>query len=126
MFSQSKHPAQAAEFAEWLCATDQSWNIVKTPPSSLFPTYLPTLQSASFKSLAYPISGSSQPNQVFSAGALSIPLTTWPPFMTQVLTQGATTFGAVVNGKQTLMQAFTAFQQQETAYAKSQGFNVTS
>jgi multiple sugar transport system substrate-binding protein len=126
VFSQSKHPAQAAEFSEWLTATDQSWSIVKTPPSSLFPTYLPTLQSSSFKALTYPISGTSQPNQVFSAGALSIPLTTWPPFMTQVLTQGATTFGAVVNGKQTLMRAFTAFQQQETAYAKSQGFNVTT
>jgi multiple sugar transport system substrate-binding protein len=126
VFSQSKHPAQAAEFAEWLTATDQSWSIVKTPPSSLFPTYLPTLQSTSFKSLTYPISGTSQPNQVFSAGALSIPLTTWPPFMTQVLTQGATTFGGVVTGKETLAQAFTAFQQQEVSYAKSQGFNVTT
>jgi len=126
VFSQSKHPAQAAQFSEWLTATDQSWAIVKTPPSSLFPTYLPTLQSASFKALTYPISGTSQPNQVFSAGALSIPLTTWPPFMTQVLTQGATTFGAVVTGKQTLAQAFAAFQQQEVAYAKSQGFNVTT
>lgn len=126
VFSQSKHPAQAAEFAEWLTATDQSWNIVKTPPSSLFPTYLPTLQSTAFKSLTYPISGTSQPNQVFSAGALSIPLTTWPPFMTQVLTQGATTFGGVVTGKETLAQAFAAFQQQEVSYAKSQGFNVTT
>jgi multiple sugar transport system substrate-binding protein len=126
VFSQSKHPAQAAQFSEWLTATDQSWGIVKTPPSSLFPTYLPTLQSASFKALTYPISGNSQPNQVFSAGALSIPLTTWPPFMTQVLTQGGTTFGAVVNGKQTLAQAFAAFQAQEVAYAKSQGFNVTT
>jgi multiple sugar transport system substrate-binding protein len=126
VFSQSKHPAQAAQFSEWLTATDQSWAIVKTPPSSLFPTYLPTLQSASFKALTYPISGTSQPNQVFSAGALSIPLTTWPPFMTQVLTQGATTFGAVVTGKQTLAQAFAAFQQQEVGYAKSQGFNVAT
>jgi multiple sugar transport system substrate-binding protein len=126
VFSQSKNPAAAAEFSEWLTASDQSWNIVKTPPSSLFPTYLPTLQSASFKSLAYPISGSSQPNQVFSAGALSIPLTTWPPFMTQVLTQGATTFGGVVTGKETLAQAFAAFQQQEVSYAKSQGFNVST
>jgi multiple sugar transport system substrate-binding protein len=126
VFSQSKHPAQAAEFAEWLTATGQSWNILKTPPSSLFPTYLPTLQSPAFKSLTYPISGTSQPNQVFSAGALSIPLTTWPPFMTQVLTQGATTFGQVVTGKETLAQAFAAFQQQEVSYAKSQGFNVTT
>jgi multiple sugar transport system substrate-binding protein len=126
VFSESKHPAQAAEFSEWLTATTQSWDIVKTPPSSLFPTFLPTLQSSSFKSLTYPISGTSQPNQVFSAGALSIPLTTWPPFMTQVLTQGASTFGGVVNGKETLAQAFATFQGQEVAYAKSQGFNVTT
>lgn len=126
VFSQSKHPAEAAAFSEWLTATDASWNIVKTPPSSLFPTYLPTLQSTSFKNLQYPISGTSAPNQVFSSGALSIPQTPWPPFMTQVLNQGGTTFGAVVTGKQTLAQAFAAFQQQEVAYAKSQGFNVTS
>ncbi|HYK69166.1 MAG TPA: hypothetical protein VEV45_14565 [Streptosporangiaceae bacterium] len=126
VFSQSKHPAQAAEFSEWLCATDQSWNIVKTPPSSLFPTYLPTLQSTAFKSQTYPISGSSQPNQVFSAGALTIPQTPWPPFMTQLLNQGGTTFGAVMTGKQTLAQAFATFQQQEVSYAKAQGFNVTT
>jgi multiple sugar transport system substrate-binding protein len=126
VFSQSKHPAEAAQFSEWLTATDQSWNIVKTPPSSLFPTYLPTLQSSDFKALAYPISGSSQPNQVFSSGALSIPQTPWPPFMTQVLNQGATTFGAVMTGKQTLAQAFAAFQQQEVSYAKAQGFNVST
>lgn len=126
VFSQSKHPAEAAEFSEWLTATNDSWNIVKTPPSSLFPTYLPTLQSASFKSLLYPISGKTQPNQVFSAGALTIPLTTWPPFMTQVLTQGSTTFGGVVTGKQTLAKAFAAFQDQEVSFAKSQGFNVST
>jgi multiple sugar transport system substrate-binding protein len=125
VFSQSKNPAQAAEFSEWLTASSQSWAIVKTPPSSLFPTYLPTLQSSSFTSLTYPISGASHPNQVFSAGALSIPLTTWPPFMTQVLNQGMSTFGGVVTGKETLAQAFATFQQQEVDYAKSQGFNVS-
>jgi multiple sugar transport system substrate-binding protein len=126
VFSQSKHPKEAAEFAEWLTATDASWSIVKTPPSSLFPTYLPTLQSSSFKALTYPVSGSSQPNQVFSAGALSIPQTPWPPFMTQALTQATTTFGGVMTGKETLQQAFATFQQQEVAYAKAQGFTVTS
>jgi multiple sugar transport system substrate-binding protein len=125
VFSQSKHPAQAAEFSEWLTTTTQSWDIVKTPPSSLFPTYLPTLQSSSFTSLTYPISGSSHPNQVFAAGALSIPLTTWPPFMTQVLNQQPSTFGAVITGKETLAQAFAAFQQQEVNYAKSEGFTVS-
>jgi multiple sugar transport system substrate-binding protein len=126
VFSQTKYPQQAAAFSEWLTSTAASWNIVKTPPSSLFPTYLPTLESASFKALTYPISGSSQPNAVFSAGALSIPSFTWPPFMTQVLNQQPTTFGGVLTGKETLQQAFSALQSQEVSYAKAQGFTVTS
>jgi multiple sugar transport system substrate-binding protein len=126
VFTQSKHPAQAAEFSEWLTATDTSWNIVKTPPSSLFPTYLPTLNSSSFTSLTYPISGSSQPNQVFSAAAKNIQATPWPPFMTQALTQANTTFGGVLSGKETMQQAFAAFQTAEVNYAKAQGFNVST
>jgi multiple sugar transport system substrate-binding protein len=126
VFTQSKHPKEAAEFSEWLTSTDASWNIVKTPPSSLFPTYLPTLNSSSFTSLTYPISGSSQPNQVFSAGAQSIPATPWPPFMTQALTQANTTFGGVLSGKETMQQAFAAFQTAEVNYAKAQGFTVST
>jgi multiple sugar transport system substrate-binding protein len=126
VFTQSKHPAQAAEFSEWLTSTDASWNIVKTPPSSLFPTYLATLNSSSFTSLTYPISGSSQPNQVFSAAAKNIPATPWPPFMTQALTQANTTFGGVLSGKETMQQAFAAFQTAEVNYAKAQGFDVST
>lgn len=126
VFTQSKHPKEAAEFSEWLTSTDASWNIVKTPPSSLFPTYLPTLNSSSFTSLTYPISGSSQPNQVFSAGARNIPATPWPPFMTQALTQANTTFGGVLSGKETMQQAFAAFQTAEVSYAKAQGFTVST
>jgi multiple sugar transport system substrate-binding protein len=126
VFTQSKHPKEAAEFSEWLTSTDQSWNIVKTPPSSLFPTYLPTLNSSSFTSLTYPISGSSQPNQVFSAAAQSIPQTPWPPFMTQALTQANTTFGGVLSGKETMQQAFASFQAAEVSYAKAQGFTVST
>jgi multiple sugar transport system substrate-binding protein len=126
VFSQTKNAKAAAQFSEWLTSTQTSWNIVKTPPSSLFPTFLPTLESSSFKALTYPISGTSQPNQIFSAGALSIPSYTWPPFMTQVLNQQPTTFGGVLTGKETLQQAFATFQSQEVSYAKAQGFNVTS
>ena len=126
VFTQSKHPKEAAEFSEWLTSTDASWNIVKTPPSSLFPTYLPTLTSSSFTSLTYPVSGSSQPNQVFSAAAQNIPQTPWPPFMTQALTQANTTFGGVLSGKETMQQAFAAFQTAEVNYAKAQGFTVST
>ena len=126
VFTQSAHPAQAAQFSEWLTATDASWNIVKTPPSSLFPTYVPLLSSSSFKGLTYPISGSSTPNVAFTAAAPEISSVQWPPFMTYALTLAATTFAGVMNGKTTLQQAFTAFQGQLVTYAKQQGFTVSS
>lgn len=126
VFSQSKHPAEAAQFAIWLTATDEAWNIVKTPPSSLFPTYVPLLQSAAFKDLTYPVSGSSHPNQVFAAAAGKLAPIQWPPFMPAALSQALTTFGGVVNGKQTMQQAFQAFQDQMVKYARAQGFKVAT
>jgi multiple sugar transport system substrate-binding protein len=126
VFNQSAHPAQAAEFSEWLTANSASWNIVKTPPSSLFPTYVPLLNSTSFKDLTYPISGSSTPNVAFTAAAPNISSVEWPPFMTFALTQSATTFAGVMDGKETLQSAFTAFQGQLVTYAKQQGFTVST
>jgi multiple sugar transport system substrate-binding protein len=126
VFSQSAHPQQAAEFSEWLCASQASWNIVKTPPSSLFPTYVPLLNDPAFKSLKYPPSGSSSPNEVFTAAAPQVTTVQWPPFMTYALTQANTTFAGVVNGKVTLQQAFRTFQGQLVSYAKQQGFSVST
>jgi multiple sugar transport system substrate-binding protein len=126
VFTQSAHPAQAAEFSEWLTASSASWNIVKTPPSSLFPTYVPLLSSTSFKDLTYPISGSSTPNVTFTGEAPEIVGVQWPPFMTFALTQCDTTFAGVMNGKETLQQAFSAFQGQLVSYAKQQGFTVST
>jgi multiple sugar transport system substrate-binding protein len=126
VFKQSAHPAAAAEFSEWLTASPQAWAILKTSPSELFPTYKPLLSDPSFKSLTYPVSGTSQPNQVFTAAAGEIQPVQWPPFMTEALNQALTTFQPVLSGKETLQQAFTAFQSQEVTYAKAQGFTVTT
>jgi multiple sugar transport system substrate-binding protein len=126
VFSQSKHPKEAAEFAEWLNATDASWNITKTAPSSLFPTYLPLLNDPSYKSITVPLSGSSTPGTQFTAAASQIQGVPWPPFMTEALTQSATVFAGVMNGKQTLQTAFKNFQTVLVNYAKAQGFNVTT
>jgi multiple sugar transport system substrate-binding protein len=126
VFTQSAHPAAAAQFSEWLTATSASWNIVKTPPSSLFPTYVPLLNATSFKDLTYPISGSSTPNVAFTAAAPQISSVQWPPFMTFALTQSTTTFAGVMDGKETLQQAFTSFQGQLVTYAKQQGFTVST
>lgn len=126
VFTQSAHPQQAAQFSEWLCASQASWNIVKTPPSSLFPTYVPLLNDPSFKNLKYPPSGSSSPNVTFTAAAPKVTSVQWPPFMTYAQTQASTTFAGVANGKETLQQAFRTFQGQLVTYAKQQGFSVST
>jgi multiple sugar transport system substrate-binding protein len=126
VFKQSAHPAAAAEFSEWLTASPQAWAILKTSPSELFPTYKALLSDPSFKSLTYPVSGTSQPNQVFTAAAGEIQPVQWPPFMTEALNQALTTFQPVLSGKETLQQAFSTFQSQEVSYAKAQGFTVTT
>jgi multiple sugar transport system substrate-binding protein len=124
VFSQSKHPAQAAEFAEWLNATTASWNITKTAPSLLFPTYVPLLNAPSYKDLNNALSGTSDPNVAFTAAASHVTSDQWPPFMTEALNEASTVFAGVANGKETLQAAFGNFQNVLVSYAKAQGFTV--
>jgi len=126
VFAQSKHPRQAAQFAEWLNGTAASWDITKTAPSLLFPTYVPLLNDPSFKDLNVPLSGSSDPNVAFTAAAPRITSDEWPPFMTEALTEGTTVFEGVLTGKETLQAAFTDFQNVLVSYAKAQGFTVST
>jgi multiple sugar transport system substrate-binding protein len=126
VFSQSQHPQQAAEFAEWLNATSASWNITKTAPSLLFPTYVPLLNDPSYKDLNNPLSGTSNPNVAFTGAASHIRSDEWPPFMTEALNEASTVFAGVQNGKETLQAAFAAFQNVLVSYAKAQGFTVST
>ncbi|HEY2671649.1 MAG TPA: hypothetical protein VGJ07_14920 [Rugosimonospora sp.] len=126
VFSQSKHPAQAAAFAIWLNSTDDAWNITKTAPSSLFPTYKPLLADPTFQDLTVPLSGTATPYVAFSAAASAATAVQWPPFMTEALTQSTTAFANVAAGKQTLKAAFAGFQKTLVNYAKQQGFTVST
>ncbi len=126
VFAQSQHPQQAAEFAEWLNATTASWNITKTAPSLLFPTYVPLLNDPSYKDLNNALSGTSNPNVAFTAAASHISSDEWPPFMTEALNEASTVFAGVANGKETLQAAFTSFQNVLVSYAKAQGFTVNT
>jgi multiple sugar transport system substrate-binding protein len=126
VFAQSQHPKEAAEFAEWLNATDASWNITKTAPSLLFPTYVPLLNDPSYKNLNNALSGTSNPNVAFTAAASHITSDQWPPFMTEALNEASTVFAGVATGKETLQAAFTSFQNVLVSYAKAQGFTVST
>jgi multiple sugar transport system substrate-binding protein len=126
VFSTSKVPAAAAEFSEWLNGTNASWNIIKTAPSSLFPTYKPLLDSPSFTNITVPVSGSSHPYVAFAAAGKTAAPVDWPPFMTEALTLSGTTFAPVLNGTGTLQAAFKTFQGQLVKYAQSEGFKVNT
>ncbi len=126
VFTQSKHPAAAAQFSEWMNGTNESWSILKTAPSSLFPTYVPLLSDPTYKAITVPVSGTSHPDEVFTAAASTIKGVPWPPFMTEALTQSNTVFAGVLNGKTTLQQAFRNFQNVLVNYAKQQGFTVST
>jgi multiple sugar transport system substrate-binding protein len=124
VFNQSSHPKQAAEFAEWVTTQQKSWNVLVTPPSSLFPAFLPEANSAAFNNITVPESGNSHPNLAWSQAEAGIHAQQWPPFLTAALTD-ATTFASVDNGTETLQSAMQKYQSQLVAYAKSEGFNVT-
>jgi multiple sugar transport system substrate-binding protein len=126
VFAQSQHPQQAAEFAEWLNATTASWNITKTAPSLLFPTYVPLLNDPSYKDLNNALSGTSDPNVAFTGAASNVTADEWPPFMTEALNEASTVFAGVQNGTETLQAAFTNFQNVLVSYAKAQGFTVNT
>jgi multiple sugar transport system substrate-binding protein len=127
VFSQSKHPAQAAEFAEWLAASPEAWKIEVTAPSSLFPNFKPELSSSAMQSLSIPML--KKGTALFANPAKSapkIPAVTWPPFMTYFLnsTNGWTAkFDA---GQETVQQYFQFLQTTMVNYAKQQGFQVST
>lgn len=125
VFNQSKDPKAAATFAIWLGSTMASWDILKTAPSLLFPSFKPLLDNRSFDSITSPLSGPSHPYTVFSHAAAKANYEDWPPFMTAALTDATTDFAGVLNGKQTLPSAFKRFQKFLVDYARSEGFHVT-
>jgi multiple sugar transport system substrate-binding protein len=127
VFNQSAHPAQAAEFVEWLCASQQAWNIEVTPPSLLFPNFKAELSSPAMLNLTIPML--KKGTSLFGAPAKSspgIPAITWPPFMTYYLNSTTAWASKFYAGKQTIAQYFQLLQNNMVTYAKQQGFTVST
>ena len=122
----SAHAKEAAEFAQWFGGSDESWKILAGPVGGAFPAYEPLLADSTFLATTLDISGDSHPNEVFAKAAKGISYGQWPPIMTAALTQWTSTFAGVVDGSETLEQAFATYQQQLVDYATSQGFTVTT
>jgi multiple sugar transport system substrate-binding protein len=122
----TKHAKQAAEFVKWFGGSSASWKILSGPVAGAFPGYLPQLNSSAFQATTLKITGTTKPNVVFAQAAKHMVDPQWPPIMTAAATQWTSTFAGVSKGTETLPQAFATYQTQLVAYAKSQGFKVTT
>jgi multiple sugar transport system substrate-binding protein len=122
----TKHAKEAAEFVKWFGGSADSWKILSGPVAGAFPAYLPLLKDSTFQARTLKITGTTTPNTVFAQAAQHMVNPEWPPIMTAAATQWTSTFAGVTTGTETLSQAFTTYQAQLVAYAKAQGFTVTT
>ncbi len=122
----TKHPKEAAEFAEWFGGSADSWKILSGPVAGAFPGYLPLLNDPTFQASTINTSGDSQPQKVFAEAAQNMIAPQWPPIMTAAQTQWGDVFAGVAKNTETLPDAFKAYQDSLTKYAKAQGFTVSN
>jgi multiple sugar transport system substrate-binding protein len=125
VFKDSKYPAQAAQFAEWLNTNQQSLSGLITNggiyPADSAGQQLPAANS--------PVAfyGGQNIWSVFRAnGQLVNTSFQWGPIMSTTFTQISDGFGKAASGSGTLSQVLTSAQSQTVATMKSQGFSVTS
>lgn len=125
VFKDSQHPAQAAQFAEWLNTNQQSLNGLITNggiyPADSAGQQLPAANS--------PVAfyGGQNIWSVFRAnGQLVNTSFQWGPIMSTTFTQISDGFGKAAGGSGTLAQVLTSAQSQTVATMKSQGFSVAS
>jgi len=125
VFSGSKHPAQAAQFAEWLNTNPQSITGLITK-GGLYPADLAG-QGQPAANSPVPFYGGQNIWQVFRAnGALVNTSFQWGPIMNTTFTQMADGFGKATSGSTTLTQALATTQSQTISTMKQQGFSVKS
>jgi multiple sugar transport system substrate-binding protein len=125
--AQSKHPAQAAEFAMWLNSNPRSVQMLSSPPQFLFPSLKKTLHSAGFQNAAPAFYGGQHVNAFFSKVSPTVSTDfQWSPFQAYVYAQYTSTLGKAMTRKGSWVAALTAVQHSVTAYARSEGFTVAA
>ena len=125
VFKGSKHPAQAAQFAEWLNTNQQSITGLITK-GGLYPADVAGQQQPAANS---PVAfyGGQKIWKVFQAGGKLVNTSfQWGPIMSTTFTQMQDGFGTATGGSSTLNQVLTSTQAQTVSSMKQQGFSVKS
>jgi multiple sugar transport system substrate-binding protein len=125
VFKDSKHPAQAAQFAEWL-NTNQSSITGLITQGGLYPADTQGEQQPAANS---PVAfyGGQNIWKVFQAGGKLVNTSfQWGPIMSTTFTQMQDGFGTATGGSSTLNQVLSSTQSQTISSMKQQGFSVKS
>ena len=123
VFKDSKHPAQALQFAEWLNTSPQSITGLITK-GGLYPADLAGQKQPAANS-PVPFYGGQNIWKVFQAnGKLVNTSFQWGPIMSTTFTQMADGFGKSTGGSGSLSQVLSSTQSQTVATMKKQGFSV--
>jgi len=121
---QSKYPAQAAEFAEWLNTNTTSVSTL-CEKLFLFPPQNSELTSSAFNT-ASSFYGGQNVNQVFAQSSQEVNTSfQWSPIEDYVNTQLQDQLASAVQGKITFAQALLNTQNAVVSYAQTQGFTVS-
>lgn len=124
--SKTKHPEAAAALAQFLNTDPESTKMLATK-QFLFPATKALLADSSFTDQKVDFYGGQQVNKVFAD--ISSTVSTdfeWSPFQDFVYSSANDTLGKAVTGKKDLGPALQQWQDSVVAYAKKQGFTVTS
>lgn len=123
VFKDTKHPAQAAAFAEWL-NTDQASITTLITKGGLYPADLEgEKQPAADSPVAF--YGGQNIWNVFRSGAKLVNTNfRWGPIMSTTFTQLGDAFSAAAAGKGTLASALQSTQAETLTTMKQQGFSV--
>ena len=124
VFKNTKHPQQAAEFAEWLNTNQQSVQDM-VAGAQLYPALQSALNTPATSSTTAFYSGQDI-NQVFKAASANVDVNfRWGPTMNDVFTSLGDAFSSAANGKTTLSAALDAVQASTVQDMKKQGFSVS-
>jgi multiple sugar transport system substrate-binding protein len=122
------HPKEAAMFAQWL-NTDPQVALELTNPAKagLFPVTQATLSNPKWSDVTYDYWSGQAIHQTMAEAAQQVdPNFQWSPFTSFVYSTYADDITKVRAGQMTFEQAMQDLQDKSVAYAKDQGYTVTT
>jgi multiple sugar transport system substrate-binding protein len=123
--TQSKHPKEATEVARELFAEPQLTSI-GIDKAFIYPLNVQTASAPAFQNKAYPFFGGQQVNKIFVPVSTKIGDFEYTPFQDFVFGQLVDRDAEAMSGKRSWSSVLDTVQANVVAYAKQQGFTVTT